>query len=109
MNASTYYLTINIIKMNNAEEQVKEPELKKILNSLENLTSRFDGLTLNFKDKINSIYNPPQLEPENKSLDVLKEEPKPGDMISCINNQLSKLRIYSNRMEEILVKLNRII
>ena len=100
--------------MDNAEKQVKEPELKEpelkeILNSLENLTSRFDGLTLNFKDKINSIYNPPQLEPGNKSLDVLKEEPKPGDMISCINNQLSKLRIYSNRMEEILVKLNRII
>ena len=95
--------------MNNAEERVKEPELKEILNSLENLTSRFDELTLNFKDKINSIYNPPHLEPGNKSLDVLKEEPKPGDMISCINNQLSKLRIYSNRMEEILVKLNRII
>lgn len=95
--------------MNNAVERVKEPELKEILNSLENLTSRFDGLTLNFKDKINSIYNPPQLEPGNKPLDVLKEEPKPNDMISCINNQLDRLKVYSNRMEDILVKLDRII
>ena len=69
--------------MNDVPQREIEPELKEVLISLENLSSRYDGLTLDLKNKIQSIHNPPQLEAANKAMDD-KEPSKPDDMVGCI-------------------------
>lgn len=94
--------------MNDVPQREREPELKEVLILLENLSSRFDGLTLDLKNKIQSIHNPPQLEPANKPLDN-KEPLKPDDMVGCMNEQINRLKNYGNRLEDLLMKLNRII
>lgn len=94
--------------MNDVPQREREPELKEVLISLENLSNRFDGLTLDLKNKIQSIHNPPQLEPANKPMDEEKSS-KPDDMVGCMNEQINRLKNYGNRIEDLLMKLNKII
>ncbi len=94
--------------MNDVPQREREPELKEVLISLENLSNRFDGLTLDLKNKIRSIHNPPQLEPANKPMDGEKSS-KPDDMVGCMNEQINRLKNYGNRIEDLLMKLNKII
>lgn len=94
--------------MNDVPQREREPELKEVLISLENLSSRYDGLTLDLKNKIQSIHNPPQLEAANKAMDN-KEPSKPDDMVGCMNEQINRLKAYGNRLEDLLMKLNRIV
>lgn len=92
----------------NAPSREREPELKEVLTSLELLSSRFDDLTLNLKGKIQSIYNPPELEPQSKTTDN-KEPANPNDMVGFMNEQINRLKICHDRLEGLLGKLNKII
>ena len=92
--------------MNNVPQREREPELKECLMALENLSSRYDGLTLDLRNKVRAIYNAPELEAANK-MDT--EPSKPDDMVGCINEQIKRLTAYSNRLEDLLGKLHRIV
>ena len=94
--------------MNDNPQRIREPELKEVLMSLESLSNRYDGLTFDLRNKIQSIHNPPQLEPMNKSLDVNAKD-KPSDCIGLMNEQIDRLKTYANRVEDLLGKLNQII
>jgi hypothetical protein len=93
--------------MNDNLQRVREPELKEVLISLETLSNRFDGLTIDLKNKIQLIHNPPQLEPVNKTMEGAKSL-KPDCMISSLNEQINRLKDYGNRIEDLLMKLNNI-
>ena len=97
-----------MINQKNIPQREREPELKEVLNSLENLSNRFDELTIKLKTKIQSIHNPPQLEPIDEPTDGEKTL-KPQDMIGCINEQVSKLQNCGNRIESLLMLLHKII
>lgn len=92
--------------MNDVPQREREPELKEVLISLENLSSRYDGLTLDLRNKVIAIYNAPELEATNK-MDT--EPSKPDDMVGCMNEQINRLKAYGNRLEDLLMKLNRIV
>lgn len=90
----------------NGPQREREPELKECLMALENLASRYDGLTLDLRNKVKAIYNAP--EPESPyQMDA--EPPKPDDMVGCINEQINRLAAYSDRLEDLLDKLHRIV
>ena len=83
----------------------REPELKECLMALEDLSSKYDGLTIELRNKVRAIYNVP----ENVSGTDTENSAKPDDMVGCINEQIKRLEAYSNRLEDLLGKLHRII
>jgi hypothetical protein len=95
--------------MDDMPQRAREPELKEILISLQNLSSRFDELTIDLKSSIQSIYNPPELELSSKPPTGERKEEKSDDMIGCLNEQINKLKDYGNRLENLLRRLRSII
>lgn len=96
--------------MINTPKREREPELKETLMALENLSNRFDGLTLDLRTKVQAIYSQPSPEPNPLvHKPVAPTHPTPFDMVSSINEQVERLREYANRVEVLLMQLNRIV
>ena len=92
--------------MSDGPVREREPELKESLIQLENLNNRFDQLTIDLKNKIQSIHNPPQI--ETKSPMDMEKKVEPADLVGRINNQIDSLKTHANRVEDLLVKISRI-
>lgn len=92
--------------MNDLPQRERESELKEILLSVEDLCRRYDGLTVELRNKIQAIHNPSHIEkqsiPENKIAE-------PTDFVGKITMQIETLKNYSNRLEYLLGKMHKII
>jgi len=95
--------------MNEVTKREREPELKEITMAYEIQLNRMEAMTINLRDKVRSIYNPPQLEPETKLLSEAELKGRADDALSELHGKNERLESYNNRLEDILKSLGRII
>ena len=95
--------------MNNVPQREREPELKEIAMAYESNLNRMDALTVELRNKVRSIHNPPQLEPASKNPSEGELKGRPDDAISDLCGKNERLEMYNNRLEDVLQALCRII
>lgn len=87
----------------------REPELKEISMAYEINLNEMDSLTIELRNKVRSIHNPPQTENANKALCTPEIEDKTDDLISDLSRKNKRLETYNKRLAETLQALSRIV
>lgn len=80
-----------------------QPALTELGQRLQDCVNRFDGLTIELKNKLQTIkrFDEPCLKGDEK-------EEQPECIIDELNRMVFKIRDYNNRLEECLRHLNQI-
>lgn len=94
----------------NSPQRERQPELKEVLISIENLSNKYDGLTVELKNKIEAIYTPPDSMLKDPSGTATNNIPPVGQhLVGAINEQIVRLSHYAERLEMLLLKMNGIV
>ena len=80
-----------------------QPALTELGQRLQDYVDRFDGLTIELKNKLQTIkrFDEPCLKDDEK-------EKQPECVMDELNRLVFKIRNYNNRLEECLMHLNKI-
>ena len=80
-----------------------QPALTELGQRLQDCVNRFDGLTIELKNKLQTIkrFDEPCLKDDEK-------EKQPECIMDELNSMVFKIRDYNNRLEECLSHLNQI-
>ena len=84
-----------------------EPKLREFAKAYDESLNRMELLTIDIRQKVRSLHNPPQLERGGPATDG--EQGSTVDAISDLFCKNARLEMYNNRLEEIVHALNRII
>ena len=82
----------------------QQPALKEMGQRLQDCVSRFDGLTIELKNKLQTIK---RIDEPSQLKDDIKEN-KPDCIMDELNRMVFKIHDYNNRLEECLMHLNEI-
>ena len=94
----------------NKPQRQREPELREITMAYEDNLNKMEGLIHDLKNKVSSIYNPPQAEIASKNpLSNQESVLATDDIVSELNSKNKRLERQNERLQDVLNKLSIII